>query len=1230
MNTNLSNAQTYEAEKQRSEVLAELNQAKTAFLSNISQEFRTPLTLILGSVEEILLSGDGLNLCEREQLKVAKRNSLRLLKLVNTLLDFSSIEAERIQAVYEPTDLATLTMELASMFRSTIERAGIQLIIDCRPLPEPIYVVREMWEKIVMNLLSNAFKFTFKGQIIFSLRSVSQGVELLVQDTGIGIRAKELPHLFERFYRHREVRRRNYEGSSGMGLSLVKELIQLHGGSIDVTSMPGEGSCFKVFIPSGYSHLPAEQVDLQPQNPLVITPVTLSKITATYLDEVKSWSAETDGGVEVQQMAPSQSALPQILVVDDNADLCNYVQRLLSQKYQVKALNTGLAALDWIREHKPDLVITDVIMPELNGLELLHILRHDPSTEQIPIILLSARAGENALIEGLEAKADDYLIKPFSARELLARVRSILEMTRLRQEATIREQELINTKAQVIDILESITDGFLSLDHQWQLTYVNRASERLCGKNREELLGRNFWQTYAHLLGLNCQEKLSQVIQTQVADHFETYLVEDNLWYEVHLYPYEKGLAIYWRDITKRKQAEVTLLKSEERLRVALKSAPITLFNQDQTLNYTWIHNPSFKRSEQEIVGKTDFELIPEEEAIRLTQLKRRVLETGIGTREEVLIFTDGQQYCFDLTIEPLHNPNHDIIGITCAAVDISDYKRIELALRESETQARARAEELKTFMETVPAAVWIAHDPQCHQMTANPAAHELIQLPSGSVVTTTPEDGSFPLGLKIQRQGQDISLEDLPMQQAGRTGENIEAEFELVFENGEVRFIYGRAVPLRDEAGKVRGVIGAFLDVSDRKRVEQEREQLLIREQAAREQAEMTNRIKDEFLTVLSHELRSPLNPILGWTKLLQTRKFDSQGTARALETIERNAKLQTQLIEDLLDISRILRGKMVLHNQPVDLITTIRSALETFKLAAEAKGIQVRFEIAQTSGFSSLPIYVLGDAPRLQQIIWNLLSNAIKFTPPGGLVEIYLKSEADYARIQIKDTGIGINQQFLPYVFDYFRQQDGTNTRKFGGLGLGLAIVRHLTELHGGTVSADSLGEDLGATFTVQLPLIKSVQTCPGEAMPKAMGTSQPPSTPNPATEPVDLKGLRVLVIDDQPEILNLVESILTQAGAEVKVARSPTEALLIGEFSPDVLVCDLGMADMEVYLCRDGVRNRSPIPVIGLTANTAETNCSLIRDTGFPQGAKPMVADELRAWVATLTHRIRNSVI
>lgn len=1130
MNTNLSNAQTYEAERQRAEFLGELNQVKTAFLSSISHEFRTPLTLILGSVEEILQGEDCLNFSQREQLTIAKRNSLRLLKLVNTLVDFSSIEAERIQAVYEPTDLATLTIELVSMFRSSIERAGIHLIIDCPPLPEPVYIDREVWEKIVMNLFSNALKFTFKSEIILSLRWVTNGIELEVQDTGI--------------------------------------------------------------------------------------------TTATYLDEVKSWSAETNVVVQVQQMPPPQLPLPQILLVDDNPDLCNYIQRLLSQKYQIKSVNSGLAALESIREQKPDLVITDVIMPELNGLELLQILRHDPDTQRIPIILLSARAEENARIEGLEAKADDYLIKPFSARELLARVQSILEMTQLRQEATIREQELINTKARVTDILESITDGFLSLDHQWRLTYVNGASERLSGKTREELLGGNFWDIYSHLMGFEGEEKLRQVIQTQVADNFETCLAQDNLWYEVHVYPYEKGLAIYWRDITKRKQAEITLLKSEERLRVALKSAPITLFNQDQTLRYTWVHNPTLNQSDQEIIDNTDFELFPEAGVARLTQFKRRVLETGIGTREEVPIFADGQQYCFDLTIEPLHNPNHEIIGITCAAVDISDYKRIELALRQSEAQARARTEELKTFMETVPAAVWIAHDPQCHQMTANWAAHELVQLASGSLVTATPEDGSYPFEFKIQRQGQDIPPEDLPMQQAGRTGENIESEFEFVFENGEVRYIYGRAVPLRDEAGEIRGVIGAFLDVSDRKRVEQEREQLLIREQAAREQAEMTNRIKDEFLTVLSHELRSPLNPILGWTKLLQTRKFDSQGTAQALETIERNAKLQTQLIEDLLDISRMLRGNMVLHKQPVNLITIITSVIETFKLAAEAKGIQVRFEIAQNSGFSSLLIYVLGDETRLQQIIWNLLSNGIKFTTPGGIVEIYLKSGEDHVQIQVKDTGIGINPQFLPYVFDYFRQQDGTNTRKFGGLGLGLAIVRHLTELHGGTVSANSLGENLGAAFSVQLPLMKSVETC--------HGTSVQPQ--NPEINSINLTGLRVLAIDDQAETRTLIGSILTQAGAQVKMASSAQEALLmIQEFSPDVLVSDIAMPDMEVYIFRDEVRNTSSIPVIGLTTNPEETNASLTRDTRFQiHLAKPIVADELVACVATLTHRIRNSAI
>jgi signal transduction histidine kinase len=282
-------------------------------------------------------------------------------------------------------------------------------------------------------------------------------------------------------------------------------------------------------------------------------------------------------------------------------------------------------------------------------------------------------------------------------------------------------------------------------------------------------------------------------------------------------------------------------------------------------------------------------------------------------------------------------------------------------------------------------------------------------------------------------------------------------------------RWIAARGQAYFNAAGETVRFIGTVLNITEKKRIEAEREQLLNREQAAREQAETANRIKDEFLAVLSHELRTPLNPILGWTKLLQAGNLDSERTAYALETIERNAQLQTQLIEDLLDISRILQGKLMLNYDAVDLAATLKAAQETVRLAAEAKSIQVEMVIDPSAG------QVMGDANRLQQVLCNLLSNAVKFTPAQGQVAVRLNSTSNQAQIQVKDTGIGISAEFLPYVFDYFRQADGMTTRKYGGLGLGLAIARRIVEMHGGTIKAASSGEGQGATFTVKIPLLK-----------------------------------------------------------------------------------------------------------------------------------------------------------
>ena len=377
-------------------------------------------------------------------------------------------------------------------------------------------------------------------------------------------------------------------------------------------------------------------------------------------------------------------------------------------------------------------------------------------------------------------------------------------------------------------------------------------------------------------------------------------------------------------------------------------------------------------------------------------------------------------------------------------------------------------------------------------------------------------------------------------------------------------------------------------------------------------EQLKQANRIKDEFLAVLSHELRSPLNPILGWSKLLQTGKLDAAKTAQALATIERNAKLQTELIEDLLDVSKILQGKLSLNIRAVDLALTVESAIETVNLAAVAKSIDIRTVLDPQIG------QILGDSGRLQQIVWNLVSNAVKFTSAGGRVEVRLTRVGNHAQITVADTGIGIAREFLPYVFDYFRQKDGATTRKFGGLGLGLAIVRHLVELHGGTVGAESQGEGLGATFTVRLPLSGKVK-----GQENSLAGLSERST---ADEP--LSGMRILVVDDEPDMRDLISFSLEEAGAEVvTVAVAPEALTALARFQPDVLLSDIGMPGMDGYMLLRQVRALPPergglIPAIALTAYAGEFNQQQALQAGFQRHlAKPIEPDELIKTIAAL---------
>ncbi|MBD2517322.1 response regulator [Nostoc sp. FACHB-973] len=1130
----IANAQAYEQERKRAEALAEIDRAKTVFFSNVSHEFRTPLTLMLGPLEETLANcANLLPPKEQEQLKMVQRNGLRLLKLVNSLLDFSRIEAGRVQASYEPTDLAIFTAELASVFRSAIERAGMQLSVNCPPLPAPVYVDRQMWEKIVFNLLSNAFKFTLAGKIAVSLQWVekedaltrgrsdagkedaltwghedagnylsqtlsasssppSAFVELSVRDTGIGIPAGEIPHLFERFHRVKGAQGRTFEGS-GIGLSLVQELVKMHGGTVEVTSVLGAGSCFTVLIPTGYAHLPPDRISAT----RTLTSTALG--AAPYLEEALRWLPEEgsgEWGIGNREMASSPptpySPLPtpsaRILLADDNADMRDYVKRLLSQHYEVEAVPDGLAALDSVRERLPDLVLTDVMMPSLDGFGLLQALRADPQTRKVPIILLSARAGEEARVEGLEAGADDYLIKPFSARELLVRVEAALKMAGLRQEAMQREQELRIeaevAKAHLETVLAGIQDQFFVLDCQWRYSFVNEQVAEVVGFSQEELLGRSIWEVFPDLVESEFYAQVHRAIAEQTVVRFEYFYPRWNRWFENRIYPFAEGVSIFVTDISDvyeelrlRKQAEEALRESEQRFRLMADSAPTLIWMSgiDKLCHY-------FNKTWLDFTGRT--------------------IEQEMGNGWTQGVHPDDFQYCSD------------------------------------------------TYSNAFDAC------------------------------------------------------------------QGFEMEYRLRRFDGKYRWIFDVGVPRFTPEGDFLGYIGSCIDITERKAAESERASLLQLEQAARTEAERANRIKDEFLAVLSHELRSPLNPILGWASLLQTREFDQAAMKKAIATIERNAKLQAQLIEDLLDVSRILQGKLSLNMFPVNLVLVIDGALETVRLAAEAKNIQIH-KTLDTSVEQ-----VLGDSGRLQQVIWNLLSNAVKFTPQGGKIEIQLQRVDTQAEITVSDTGKGISGDFLPYVFEYFRQADSTTTRKFGGLGLGLAIVRHLVELHGGTIWAESLGEGEGASFTVRLPLIKKDLT------PK-QDNNITGSHASSATE--ILTGIQILVVDDDVDTREFHTFVLEQAGAKVTAAASALEALqVLAQSKPDVLVSDIGMPETDGYMLMRQVKalqtdEGKKILAIALTAYAGEINHQQALESGFQNHvSKPVEPEKLVKAIATLIGR------
>jgi len=558
-------ARAFEQERRRAEALAEIDRAKTAFFTNVSHEFRTPLTLMLGPLEELTSSSSGssgLVARDREQLSLVHRNARRLLRLVNALLEFSRIEAGRSNASYQLTDLGSYTAELASAFESATERVGIELIVRSELRRGPVAIDREMWEKIILNLLSNAFKFTLEGSISVLLDEAPEldGVRLQVADTGIGIRKEDLEHLFERFHRVQNAGGRSFEGT-GIGLALVRELVNLLGGTIEVDSEFGHGTVFTVFIPRN-----AAVEDIETETSSLTRP---SPAATDYVAEALGWlspnGAEASSGSDLSLSPPaaSETPRPRLLLADDNADMRGYIERLLAPHYEVQSVINGRLALEAALANPPDLVVTDVMMPELNGFELLAALRSKPSTESIPVIMVSARAGEESHVDGLQAGADDYLVKPFSARELLARVRTQL----LLRQRSSQFETLVN-QAPI---------GIYVVDKDLRVVQVNPIARPVFGEI-SNLIGSDFAEVMHRLWGHLYAEEVVQIFRHTLATG-EAYSTPKRVEYradrkQAEYYEWRidrmampqggYGVVCYFRDISAQVKAEDALRKNEK------------------------------------------------------------------------------------------------------------------------------------------------------------------------------------------------------------------------------------------------------------------------------------------------------------------------------------------------------------------------------------------------------------------------------------------------------------------------------------------------------------------------------------------------------------------------------------------------------------------------------------------------------------------------------------------
>jgi PAS domain S-box-containing protein len=1070
----IQNARAAEEEKKRIDALAELDRAKTAFFSNVSHEFRTPLTLMLGPVEELLAKSQAdLPPAARAQLELVSRSGSRLLRLVNTLLDFSRLEAGRMQATFQATDLAAFTTEIAGVFASATEKAGLQFDLDCAPVGEPVYVDRGMWEKVVLNLVSNAFKFTLEGKIAVTLQPAGSEVELRVSDTGVGIPQAELPRVFERFHRIENTRSRTHEGS-GIGLALVQELVKLHGGSIRVESKLGRGSTFTVSIPRGKEHLPADRINGTQ------TDASGTKNAAPFVEEALRWLPDAvqesfsdwAAGSEPVSRAwaangdvdPETRKRSLILVVDDNADMRHYLARILAERYEVRSVSDGEAALESIRESAPDLVLTDVMMPRLDGFGLLRELRSDPKTRTIPVIVLSARAGEESRVEGMEQGADDYLIKPFSARELLARVQTHVRMSRVRSQS----EEAVTQKQQQLNIaLEASETGTFRWDPRTgEFQALDDNFKRLFGFDPEDPL-----RELSDVLARVHPDDLPAVtVAVEACAHGSDFDME----YRIVLpdgqvrWLYDRARAMRdeqgnllcvvgaCTDVSRRKQFELEALAANAKFRAVFDQTTAfsgVLSTEGVVLDANRLCLEACGYRAEEVLGKpfwlTDWwRGSPEVQE----KIKTACIQAAQGARYRAELpyhWADGTERLVEFELHPIRDERGQVIFLHPTGADISDVKRTQ--------------ENYRTLADNISQFAWMANSSGWmywfNQRWFDYTGTTLDEMQGWGWQKVVHPDYVAKVIEKIKN--------------CFTSGAVWEDTFPLRGKDGEYRWFLSRAVPIQNAHGKITRWFGTNTDITElrntqdalRKSKEFTEEQVRVRTRELEvrnakvvQQSEQLRDLSHKMLQMqdderrhVARELHDSAGQILAalGMNLAHVAQVARQSAPQVVEGLNETQQFVDQLSKEIRTMSYLLHPPLLDES---GLPVALRWYAEGL---AERSGLKISVNIQEELGRFGRDMELT-----MFRLVQECLTNIHRHSG-SKTADITVWSDSREVGVDIRDQGKGIPPERLASI----QAQGG---------GVGIRGMRERIHPFQGTMEIES--NNSGTRISFRIPIAKA----------------------------------------------------------------------------------------------------------------------------------------------------------